>query len=154
NDHDRCRRAPGAVAGHGVHHAGRRWSGCPTGIRHRPTRLELDGGGRFVPPAAARCDAAAIPAGTPRGDADDGAAVPLSRRGVPAVERLAALVLSGVSPTAGAGGMRRFLSGYRATVQSTDRRQNLRIAAAFPPAELRTLDASDGDIVAMSRTAL
>ncbi|HKE92547.1 MAG TPA: prepilin-type N-terminal cleavage/methylation domain-containing protein [Gemmatimonadales bacterium] len=80
--------------------------------------------------------------------------MPLSRRGVTVVELLVALVLFGVCATAVAGVMRRFLSGYRATVQSIDRRQNLRIAAAFLPAELRALDAADGDIVAMSRTAL
>jgi prepilin-type N-terminal cleavage/methylation domain-containing protein len=80
--------------------------------------------------------------------------VPLIRRGVTVVELLVALVLFGVCATAVAGVMRRFLAGYRATVQSIDRRQNLRIAAAFLPAELRTLDAADGDIVRMTRTAI
>ena len=76
------------------------------------------------------------------------------RRGVTVVELLVALVLFGVCSTVVAGVMQRFLAGYRATVQSIDRRQNLRIAAAFLPAELRTLDATDGDIVRMTRTAL
>jgi prepilin-type N-terminal cleavage/methylation domain-containing protein len=80
--------------------------------------------------------------------------VPLIRRGVTVVELLVALVLFGVCATAVTGVMRRFLAGYRATVQSIDRRQNLRIAAAFLPAELRTLDAADGDIVRMTRTAV
>jgi prepilin-type N-terminal cleavage/methylation domain-containing protein len=80
--------------------------------------------------------------------------VPLIRRGVTVVELLVALVLFGVCSTVVAGVMRRFLGGYRATVQSIDRRQNLRIAAAFLPTELRTLDATDGDIVRMTRTAV
>ena len=80
--------------------------------------------------------------------------MPLTRRGVTVVELLVALVLFGVCSTAVVGVMRRFLGGYRATVQSIDRRQNLRIAAAFLPAELRALDAPDGDLVALSRTAV
>ena len=70
------------------------------------------------------------------------------------VELLVALVLFGVCSTAVVGVMRHILAGYRATVQSVDRRQNLRIAAAFLPAELRTLDATDGDLVRMTRTAV
>ena len=80
--------------------------------------------------------------------------MPLNRRGVTVVELLVALMLFGVCGAAVTGVMRRFLAGYRATVQTIDRRQNLRIAAAFLPAELRALDARDGDIVAMSRTAV
>ena len=80
--------------------------------------------------------------------------MPLIRRGVTVVELLVALVLFGVCSTAVVGVMRRVLGAYRATVQSIDRRQNLRIAAAFLPAELRTLDATDGDIVRMTRTAV
>jgi prepilin-type N-terminal cleavage/methylation domain-containing protein len=80
--------------------------------------------------------------------------VPLIRRGVTVVELLVALVLFGICSTAVAGVMRRLLGGYRTTVQSIDRRQNLRIAAAFLPAELRALDARDGDIVAMARTTV
>lgn len=80
--------------------------------------------------------------------------MPLIRRGVTVVELLVAVVLFGVCSTAVAGVMRRFLTGYRTTVQSIDRRQNLCIAAAFLPAELRTLDATDGDLVRMTRTAV
>jgi hypothetical protein len=80
--------------------------------------------------------------------------VPLTWRGVTVVELLVALALFGVCSIAVTGAMRHFLAGYRATVQTIDRRQNLRIAAAFLPAELRTLDATDGDIVRMTRTAV
>ena len=78
----------------------------------------------------------------------------MNRRGVTVVELLVALLVSGVCSLAVAGIVRRTLSGYRATVQSIDRRQNLRIAAAFLPAELRALDASGGDLVLMQRTAV
>lgn len=78
----------------------------------------------------------------------------LTRRGVTVVELLVALVLFGVCSTVVAGVMQRFLAGYRTTVESIDRRQNLRVAAAFLPAELRTLNATDGDIVRMTRTAV
>lgn len=80
--------------------------------------------------------------------------MPLTRRGVTVVELLVALVLFGVCSLAVVGIMRRTLAGYRTTVQSIDRRQSLRIAAAFLPAELRVLDARDGDVVAMQRTAV
>ncbi|HTH63113.1 MAG TPA: prepilin-type N-terminal cleavage/methylation domain-containing protein [Gemmatimonadales bacterium] len=78
----------------------------------------------------------------------------LTRRGVTLTELLVALVLFGVLSLAVVGVMRSTLTGYRATVQGIDRRQNLRIAAAFLPAELRELDAADGDLVAMQPTAI
>lgn len=78
----------------------------------------------------------------------------MSRRGVTVVELLVALLVTGVCSLVVAGIMRRTLVGYRSTVQSIDRRQNLRIAGAFLPAELRALDASDGDLVLMQRTAV
>ena len=80
--------------------------------------------------------------------------MPVGRRGVTAVELLVALVLFGVCALAMVGILRRALAGYRATVQSIDRRQSLRIAAAFLPAELRALDAADGDLVMMQATAV
>ena len=80
--------------------------------------------------------------------------MPVSRRGVTVVELLVAMLVFGVCSLAVVAVMRRTLNGYRATVHSIDRRQNLRIAAAFLPAELRALDASDGDLVAMQRTAV
>jgi hypothetical protein len=73
---------------------------------------------------------------------------------VTVAELLVALALFGVCSIAVTGAMRHFLAGYRATVQTIDRRQNLRIAAAFLPAELRALDATDGDLVRMSRVAV
>ena len=78
----------------------------------------------------------------------------LTRRGVTLTELLVALVLFGVLSLAVVSVMRPTLTGYRATVQGIDRRQNLRIAAAFLPAELRELDAADGDLVAMQPTAI
>lgn len=80
--------------------------------------------------------------------------MPLSRRGVTLPELLVALVLFGVVALAVVGLMRHTLEGYRSTVQRIDRRQNLRIAAAFLPAELRELDATDGDLVMMQPTAV
>jgi len=80
--------------------------------------------------------------------------MPVSRRGVTVVELLVAVVLFGVCALAVAGILRRSLAGYRATVQGIDRRQNLRIAAAFLPAELRALDARDGDLVMLQQSAV
>lgn len=78
----------------------------------------------------------------------------LNRRGTTLAELLVALVIFAVLSTAVVGVMRRTLAGYRGTVQGIDRQQSLRIAAAFLPAELRALDAADGDLVTMLPTAL
>lgn len=80
--------------------------------------------------------------------------MPLSRRGTTLPELLIALVLFGVVSLAVVAVMRRTLAGYRATVQGMDRRQNLRVAAAFLPAELRELDATEGDLVTMQPTSI
>lgn len=78
----------------------------------------------------------------------------LTARGVSLVELLVALTLSAVLGTAAVNLLRHTQDFYRATTQQIDVRQNLRVAAAFLPAELRELDAADGDVVAMSPTAV
>jgi prepilin-type N-terminal cleavage/methylation domain-containing protein len=75
-------------------------------------------------------------------------------RGVSLVELLVALILFGVLATAATGLLRRTQDFYRATAQEIDLRQSLRVAATLLPAEVRELDAVDGDIVAMTPTAL
>lgn len=78
----------------------------------------------------------------------------LTSRGVSLVELLVALTLSGLLAAAAAGVLGRTQSFYRAAVQQIDVSQSLRVAGAFLPAELRELDAVDGDVVAMTPTAV
>lgn len=78
----------------------------------------------------------------------------LSVRGVSLVELLVALTLLALLATAVTGLLRRTQDFYGATAQSVDQRQGLRVAATLLPAEVRELDAADGDIVAMTATAL
>ncbi len=78
----------------------------------------------------------------------------MTRRGVTVAELLVALVLFGALSLAAVAVMRRTLVWYRTSVQAMDRRQNLRVAAAFLPAELRELDAADGDLVSMLPTSI
>jgi len=78
----------------------------------------------------------------------------LSARGVSLVELLVALTLFALLATAAIGLLRRTQDFYRATAQAIDLRQSLRVAATLLPAEVRELDAVDGDIVAMTPTAL
>jgi prepilin-type N-terminal cleavage/methylation domain-containing protein len=78
----------------------------------------------------------------------------LTSRGVSLVELLVALTLSGLLLAAAAGVLRRTQDFYRAAVQEIDVSQSLRVAGAFLPAELRELDAVDGDVVAMTPTAV
>ena len=79
---------------------------------------------------------------------------PATRRGTTVVELLIALGLVLVLTLIVGSVLRRTQDTYRAAAQRMDRRQSLRIAATFLPAELRELDAPDGDIVAMSPTAV
>ncbi len=78
----------------------------------------------------------------------------LTRDGFTLPELLVALMLLGLVSAAALGMLRHTREVYRAESQGIDVRQNLRIAAAFLPAELRELDATDGDIVAMTDTAI
>lgn len=75
-------------------------------------------------------------------------------RGFTLVELVVALVVVGL-----VGSMvYRFVldntRAYRATTRRIDERQSLRVAATVLPAELRELDATDGDIRAMSLTSV
>jgi len=78
----------------------------------------------------------------------------LTRGGFTLPELLVALTLLGLVSAGALGLLRRTRDAYRAETQGIDLRQNLRIAAAFLPAELRELDAADGDLVAMTDTAI
>jgi len=78
----------------------------------------------------------------------------MTRRGFTLPELLVALTLLGVLGTATLTLMRGTEDTTRAHAQLIDVRQNLRIAAAFLPIELRELDAADGDLVTMGRTAI
>ena len=77
-----------------------------------------------------------------------------ARRGFTMVELLIALVLLGLVSAA----LYRVLVNnqrlYMAQTQRIDLSQNIRAAANILPAELREIDASDGDIVAMAPTRL
>lgn len=78
----------------------------------------------------------------------------LTRRGFTLVELLVALVLLGLVSVS----IYRVLVNnqriYQAQTQRIDLQQNIRAAVTLLPAELRELDASDGDIVAMAPTSL
>lgn len=74
--------------------------------------------------------------------------------GTTVVELLVALGIFGVLSLAVIGVATRTQNAYRVWTQQMDRRQNLRAAAAFFGAELRELDAADGDVIALSQTAL
>lgn len=77
-----------------------------------------------------------------------------ARRGMTLVEILIALVMLG----AVSGALYRVLLNnqriYQAQTQHIALEQNIRAAVSVLPAELREIDATDGDIVAMSSTAL
>jgi prepilin-type N-terminal cleavage/methylation domain-containing protein len=76
------------------------------------------------------------------------------RRGFTMIELLVALVLLGIVSTA----LYRVLVNnqrlYMAQTERIDLSQNIRAAAAILPAEFRELDASEGDIAAMSATSI
>lgn len=76
------------------------------------------------------------------------------RRGVSLIELMIALTMFGVVATV----LFRMLAAnqrlYQFQTQRIDRRQNIRAAEAILPAELRELDAADGDIIALSPTSI
>lgn len=78
----------------------------------------------------------------------------LTRRGFTLVELLVALLLLGIVST----GIYRVLVNnqriYQAQTQRIDLQQNIRAATAILPAELRELDAADGDLIAMDSTSI
>jgi prepilin-type N-terminal cleavage/methylation domain-containing protein len=78
----------------------------------------------------------------------------LTRRGFTLIELLVALVLLGLVSAS----IYRVLVNnqriYQAQTQRIDLQQNIRAAVTLLPSELRELDASDGDIVAMTPTSL
>lgn len=78
----------------------------------------------------------------------------VNHRGATLPELLIALTLLGIIAATVAGVLRRTQDAYRAQTLTIDRAQNLRVASAFLPAELRELDATDGDIEAMAPTAI
>ncbi len=78
----------------------------------------------------------------------------LTRGGFTLPELVVALTLLGLISAGALGLLRQTRDAYRAESQGIDVRQNLRIAAAFLPAELRELDATDGDLLAMTDTAI
>lgn len=91
----------------------------------------------------------------PAGHAHHRGLVPaMTRRGFTLAELLVALTLLGVLGVAIVGLLRGTQDTYRAQSQQIDVRENLRIASAFLPAELRELDAVDGDLVAIGLSAL
>lgn len=74
----------------------------------------------------------------------------LTRRGFTLVELLIALVLLGVVTAAFYRSLTTNQRVYQKQTQVIDLQQNMRAAVAILPQELRELDASDSDIVAMS----
>lgn len=76
------------------------------------------------------------------------------RLGTTLVELLVALGMLGVLSLAVVGVLMRTQNAYRSMTAQLDRRQSLRAAAAILPAELRELDAADGDLIALSSTAI
>jgi prepilin-type N-terminal cleavage/methylation domain-containing protein len=78
----------------------------------------------------------------------------LTRRGFTLVELLIALVILGIV----SAGLYRVLVNnqrlYQAQTQRIDLQQNIRAAVTVLPADLREIDATDGDIKAMSATSI
>lgn len=77
-----------------------------------------------------------------------------SRRGFTLVELLVALVLLGLVSAATYRILVNNQRLYMAQTQRIDLSQNIRAAATILPAEFREIDASDGDIIAMSATSI
>lgn len=78
----------------------------------------------------------------------------LKRRGFTLVELLIAIVLLGIVSTALYKVMLNNQRTFTAQTQRIDLQQNIRAAATILPAEFRELDATDGDIRAMSPTSI
>ena len=79
---------------------------------------------------------------------------PLNRAGFTVVELMVALLLSSVAATAIVNGFVLHQRTFSAQTMRIDLQQNLRAGLAVLPAELRALDARDGDILKMSATSL
>jgi prepilin-type N-terminal cleavage/methylation domain-containing protein len=78
----------------------------------------------------------------------------LTPRGVTLVELLVTLGLMGIVSTAIYRVLVNSQRAYQVETQRIDMQQNLRAAATILPAELRELDAADGDLIALSSTSL
>lgn len=78
----------------------------------------------------------------------------LSRRGFTLVELLIALTLLAIVTAAFYRSLTTNQRVYQKQTQIIDLQQNLRAAAAILPEELREVDASEGDITAMSATSI
>jgi prepilin-type N-terminal cleavage/methylation domain-containing protein len=78
----------------------------------------------------------------------------LTRRGFTLVELLIALLLMGIVTAAFYGSLTTNQRAYQKQTQVIDLQQNMRAAAAILPSELREVDASEGDISAMSATSI
>lgn len=78
----------------------------------------------------------------------------LNRTGVTLAELLVALTLTGIVAAGALGLVRHVQDFYRAEALKIERARTFRIAAAVLPAELRELDAADGDLLAMGPDAL
>ena len=79
---------------------------------------------------------------------------PLNRTGFTVVELMVALLLSSVAATAIVNAFVLHQRTFSAQTMRIDLQQNLRAGMAVLPAELRALDARDGDILKMSATSL
>ena len=78
----------------------------------------------------------------------------LARRGFTLIELMIALVLLGMISAAVYKVLVSDQRIYQAQTQRMDLQQNIRAAATILPAEFRVLDASDGDILAMSSDSI
>jgi len=78
----------------------------------------------------------------------------LTRRGFTLVELLIALLLMGIVTAAFYGSLTTNQRAYQKQTQVIDLQQNMRAATAILPSELREVDASEGDISAMSATSI
>ena len=78
----------------------------------------------------------------------------LTRRGFSLVELMIALVLLGIVSTAVYKVLVNHQRVYQAQTQRIDLQQNIRAGATILPSEFRVLNASDGDILAMSTDSI
>jgi prepilin-type N-terminal cleavage/methylation domain-containing protein len=78
----------------------------------------------------------------------------LTRRGFTLVELLIALLLMGIVTAAFYSSLTTNQRAYQKQTQVMDLQQNMRAATAILPSELREIDASEGDISAMSATSI
>lgn len=78
----------------------------------------------------------------------------MTQQGVSLTELLVALTITGIVTAGALGVVRHVQDASRKEALEIERARTLRIAAALLPAELRELDAADGDLVAMAPDAL